>query len=174
MAKNKKKKKGGYKPPAQSSQDIINTIVAVAEKINASNEPGPLWGELHKAFLKSDVDSAVAAQIIMHKDIDELKKVVLQLQTGSEVALDEKKSVVLPSLDHETQIEALRCFRKRVKFMKLDRESKLGVGPLTSGKDASVDSMMAPHDFPMEVWLALAADGQLVDDGGGFFHIPNN
>jgi hypothetical protein len=63
-------------------------------------------------------------------------------------------------------------FRKRVKFMILDRESKLGVGPLTTGKDASVDSMMAPHDFPMPVWKSLAATGQLVDDGGGFFHVP--
>ena len=109
----------------------------------------------------------------MHKDEDELQLVVAQLQQGTEVALSISEAVDVPELDHETQIEAMRCFRKRVKFMVLDRESKLGVGPLTSGKDASVDSMMAPHDYPMEVWLALAKDGQLVDDGGGFFHVPN-
>ncbi len=174
MAKNKKKKKGGgYKVPVQSPQDIIDAIVEVAEKIQKSEEPGALWGDLHKAFLKSDVDSSVAAKIIMHKDEDELQLVVAQLQQGTEVALSISEAVDVPELDHETQIEAMRCFRKRVKFMVLDRESKLGVGPLTSGKDASVDSMMAPHDYPMEVWLALAKDGQLVDDGGGFFHVPN-
>ena len=173
MAKNKKKKKGGYKPPVQSPKDHIDAIVRIAEKIKTSDTPGPLWGELHKAFLKSDVDKSVAAKIIMHKDEEELQTVVAQLQKGSEVVLSISETVDVPELDHETQIEAMRCFRKRVKFMVLDRESKLGVGPLTSGKDASVDSMMAPHDYPMEVWLALAVDGQLVNDGGGFFHIPN-
>jgi hypothetical protein len=173
MAKNKKKKKGsGYKSPAESPQDIINAIVGVAEKIQATDAPGQLWGELHKTFLKSQVDSAVAAKIIMHKDIDELKQVIAQLLEGSEVELAITEEIDVPELDHETQIEAMRCFRKRVKFMVLDRESKLGVGPLTGGKDASVDSMMAPHDHPMEVWLALAKDGQLVNDGGGFFHVP--
>ena len=108
----------------------------------------------------------------MHKDADELQLVIEQLQSGCEVELSETKEVVLPTLTHEEQIEALRVFRKRVKFMKLDRESKLGVGPLTSGKDANVDSMMAPHDYPMETWLSLSASGLLIDDGGGFFHVP--
>ncbi|MDP7005134.1 MAG: hypothetical protein QF718_02855 [Phycisphaerales bacterium] len=172
MARKRKKKKGGYKPTVQSPQDIIDAILVIAEKIPATDEPGPLWGELHKAFLKSDVDKQVAAKIIMHKDIEELRSVVAQLQMGGQVELSETEAAELPTLDHETQIEALRCFRKRVKFMKLDRESKLGVGPLSGGKEANVDSMMAPHDYPMEVWLALAKDGQLVDDGGGFFHVP--
>ncbi|MBC8200935.1 MAG: hypothetical protein H8E86_02720 [Planctomycetes bacterium] len=173
MSKNKKKKKGGYKPPAASPQDIVDSIVMIAGQIAEPDAPSSLWGELHKTFLKSDVDKSIAAKIIMHKDEEELQTVVAQLQKGSEVVLSISETVDVPELDHETQIEAMRCFRKRVKFMVLDRESKLGVGPLTSGKDASVDSMMAPHDYPMEVWLALAVDGQLVNDGGGFFHIPN-
>ena len=174
MAKNKKKKKGGYTPPVASPQAIVDSIVQIAGKIGEPDAPSSLWGDLHKAFLKSEVDSSVAAKIIMHKDIPELQQVVAQLQKGDEVELTISERVEVPTLDHETQIEAMRCFRKRVKFMILDRESKLGVGPLTSGKDASVDSMMAPHDYSMEVWLALALDGQLVNDGGGFFHIPTN
>lgn len=172
MAKNKKKKKGGFKPPVESTQDIINSIIAIAEKIQAVEEPGPLWGELHKVFLKSTVDSSTSAKIIMHKDTVELQKVIEQLQKGAVVKLEAIEAVVLPTLSHEEEIEAMRVFRKRVKFMILDRESKLGVGPLTSGKEATVDSMMAPHDFPMGVWLALAKSGLLMDDSGGFFHIP--
>ena len=169
MAKNKKKKKGGYKPPIESKQQIVESIVAIAEKINTSEEPGSLWGELHKAFLKSSVDSAVAAKVIMHKDIDELQIVIGQLQSGCEVELTEKKEVVLPTLTHEEQIEALRVFRKRVKFMKLDRETKLGVGPLTTGRKADFDSTTAPHGYPPEVWDALVTDGQLIYDGDGFY-----
>jgi hypothetical protein len=171
MSKNKKKKKGGYKPPVQSPQDITNNVVTIAMQIFELDEAGPLWGELHKAFLKSEVDSSVAGKIIMHKDKGELKQVIAQLQEGAAIELAISEEIDVPELNHETQIEAMRCFRKRLKFMILDRESKLGVGPLTGGKDASVDSMMAPHDYPMEVWLALAVDGQLVNDGGGFFHV---
>ena len=172
MSKNKKKKKGSYKPPPESSQDVIDSIALIAGKIQTADEPGPLWGELHKVFLKSTVEPSTTAKIIMHKDMVELQKVITQLQSGAEVELDAVEEIVLPTLSHEQQIEALRVFRKRIKFMKLDRESKLGVGPLTSGKEACVDSMMAPHDHPMEVWLALSDAGLLVDDGGGFFHIP--
>ncbi len=168
----RKKKKGGYKPPPESAQDVIDSIVSITDKIQAVDNAGPLWGELHKALLKSPVEPTTAAKIIMHKDTDELLNVVRQLQTGDAVQLENQAKLELPTLSHEEQIEALRVFRKRVKFMKLDRESKLGVGPLSQGKDVSVDSMMAPHDYPMEVWLSLAASGHLVDDGGGFFHIP--
>ena len=170
MSKNKKKKKGGYKPPVQSQQDIVDSVVSLAEKIKTSSEAGPLWGQLHKAFLKSTVDASVAAKIIMHKDVEELNKVVTQLQCGSDVTIEEE-AVSLPELEHETIIEALRVFRKRIKFMKLDYESKLGVGPLTGGKELKFDSVMAPHEFPMEIWKALARDGHLIDDGGGFFRI---
>ena len=171
MSKNKKKNKGGYKPPAQSPQDIINAIVHIADKIQNADEAGPLWGELHKAFLKSTVDASVSAKIIMHKDVEELNNVISQLQTGSDVTIEEEVEE-LPDLKHETIIEALRVFRKRIKFMKLDHESKLGVGPLTGGKELKFDSVMAPHEFPMEVWKSLARDGHLIDDGGGFFRIP--
>ena len=72
--KNKKKKKGGYKPPMQSPQDIIETVVAVATQIFELDDAGPLWGELHKAFLKSEVDSSVVAKIIMHKDKERFQR----------------------------------------------------------------------------------------------------
>ena len=166
MVKNKKKKKGGYTPSVPSAQDIVESIVVIAEKIKSTEHPGSLWGDLHKAFLKSEIDSSLAAKIIMHKDLDELGK------AGTEVAIEEKETAVLPALNHETIVDALRIFRKRIKFMKLDHESKLGVGPLSGGKEMKFDSMAPPHDYPVEVWKALAVAGHLIDDGGGFYRLP--
>ena len=173
MAKNKKKKKSGYKQPDSSPQVIIDEIVILANKITAADKAGPLWGELHRILLKSPVDPTVAAKIIMHKDVEELNSVVRQLQHGEEVTVEsEQKSEPLPELSHETKKQAMRVFRKRVKFIKLDRESKLGIGPLTTGKEATFDSVEAPHDFPSQVWRVLALEGQLIDDGGGFYSLP--
>ena len=170
MSKNKPKHKGGYKSPAPSNEDVIASIVRLASEITDAEDPGPLWGQLHKAFLKSEVNAEVAAKIIMHRDIDELTSVVAQLSSGSSVSIEEAKESI--DVDAQTKRDALRVFRKRVKFAKLDQESKLGVGPLSGGKHADFDSMSAPHDYPMHVWKALASDGDLIDDGGGFFRIP--
>ena len=59
MAKNKRKRKGGYKPPPPSKEDVIASIVSLASEIANAENPGPLWGQLHKAFLKSDVDAEI-------------------------------------------------------------------------------------------------------------------
>ena len=91
MSKNKKKKKGGYKPPAISVQDTIDEIVSLSQQIFSTEEPGALWGQLHKLFLKSTVDPNVAAKIIMHKDVDELQQVLDQLQHGEEASLDARQ-----------------------------------------------------------------------------------
>lgn len=171
MSKNKRKKKGGYKSPPPSKEDVITSIVTLASEIANAENPGPLWGQLHKAFLKSDVDAEVSAKIIMHRDVGELASVVSQLTSGSAISIKEETEEII-EVDCQTKNDALRAFRKRVKFARLDHESKLGVGPLTGGKHSDFDSMIAPHDYPMYVWKALAADGDLIDDGGGFFRIP--
>ena len=173
MSKNKKKKKGGYKPPVKTPQDVIDEITKLASEISTIDEAGPLWGQLHKLFLKSPVEPDVAAKIIMHKDVEELKHVVDQLQHGEKATVESEHSEhPLPELSHETKKQAMRTFRKRVKFIKLDRESKLGIGPLTTGKEATFDSVEAPHDYTWEVWKVLATEGQLIDEGGGFYRLP--
>jgi len=173
MSKNKKKKKGGYEPPVVSPEENIAKIVVLASEIVSTEMAGPLWGQLHKLLLQSPVDPSVAAKIIMHKDVKELQQVVTQLQHGEEATVgNETKDDPLPELSHETKKQAMRVFRKRVKFIKLDRESKLGIGPLTTGKEAMFDSVEAPHDYPSVVWKVLAVEGQLIDDGGGFYRLP--
>ena len=97
MSKNKKKKKGGYKPPATTPQDVIDEITKLASEISAIDEAGQLWGQLHKLFLKSPVEPDVAAKIIMHKDVEELKHVVDQLQHGEKATVESEHSEHLPN-----------------------------------------------------------------------------
>ncbi|MDP7009034.1 MAG: hypothetical protein QGI78_05630 [Phycisphaerales bacterium] len=174
MPKKRKKKKGsGYKPPAQTEEERIGAVASLAQRISSLDDAGSLWGELHKLLLKTEVDPVISAKIIMHKNVEELLHVVQQLQVGEELSVDQEVcETQLPTLSHETKKQAMRIFRKRVKFIKLDRESKLGIGPLTTGKEAKFDSIEAPHDYGEEVWQVLASEGQLIDDGGGFYRLP--
>ena len=173
MSKNKKKRKGeNYKPPPASS-NVLDELVQLASEIEEQDDSGPLWGKLHKVLLRSTVDPAVAGKIIMHRDESELAKAIEQLQSGDAVTLEsEVEAAPANEIPFETKKKAMRVFRNRVKYLKLDQESKLGVGPLTSGKEMKFDSIAAPHEFPSEVWQALAKEDQLIDDGGGFYRLP--
>lgn len=173
MSKNKKKRKGGLHKPPTATLNIVDELAQLASEISQAEESGPLWGKLHKVLLRSTVDAAVAGKIIMHRDVVELAKAIEQLQSGGAVTLEtEPKEAPTCDIPFETKKKAMRVFRNRVKYMKLDQESKLGVGPLTGGKEMKFDSIAAPHDFPSEVWQALAKEGQLIDDGGGFYRLP--
>jgi len=174
VAKHKRKRKGnkGSVRP-NNGMDIVGEIARLATEIATADTPGPLWGELHKVLLRSTVDPAVAAAIIMHRNEEELATVLAQLQGGEDVSLGKTvEPTTAVEIPFQTKKDAMRMFRNRAKFIKLDRESKLGSGPLTYGKEAKFDSIEAPHEFPHEVWQALAQEGQLVEDGGGFYRLP--
>jgi hypothetical protein len=66
---------------------------------------------------------------------------------------------------------AMKAFRKRLKLTRLDHESKLGRSPLTSGKQSGVVAILAPREFPQEVWDELVRQGKLKDGGGGFYEL---
>jgi hypothetical protein len=173
VSKNKKKRKGGQHAPPPPSLNVVDELAQLACDIAQAEEAGPLWGKLHKVLLRSTVDPAVAGKIIMHRDESELAKAIEQLQSGDAVTLEsEVEAAPANEIPFETKKKAMRVFRNRVKYLKLDQESKLGVGPLTSGKEMKFDSIAAPHEFPSEVWQALAKEDQLIDDGGGFYRLP--
>jgi len=66
--------------------------------------------------------------------------------------------------------QALTAFKKRIKLMRLDQESGLGVGrPMTSGKKSDIAAIQPPNQFPRAVWVELAKQGKIKDMGGGFY-----
>ncbi|MCH7847474.1 MAG: hypothetical protein IIB53_03845 [Planctomycetes bacterium] len=81
----------------------------------------------------------------------------------------EEPKAVRFDIPHETRKMAMRAFRKRLKLTRLDHESKLGVGPMTSGRKADVDAILPPHEYATQVWEALVAEGQLKSFGQGFY-----
>jgi hypothetical protein len=78
-----------------------------------------------------------------------------------------------PPIPEEQLKSALTAFRKRLKFTRLDQESKLGAHrPMTGGKKSDVMGIVPPNQFPPAVWRELARLGRLKDMGGGFYGLP--
>ena len=57
--------------------------------------------------------------------------------------------------------QALKAFRKRLKFTRLDHESKLGYGPMTKGGNSGIVGIAPPNQFPAAVWQELVRQGKL-------------
>lgn len=66
---------------------------------------------------------------------------------------------------------ALKAFRKRLKLTRLDAESKLGGGPMSSGPGWGIVAITPPDQYPRSVWDALVKQGKLKVDGHGLYSL---
>jgi hypothetical protein len=67
--------------------------------------------------------------------------------------------------------QAMKAFRKRLKLTRLDDESRLGYGPMTSGGRSGVVAIRPPDQFRQEVWEELAKQGKLKYTGRGLYEL---
>jgi hypothetical protein len=72
----------------------------------------------------------------------------------------------------ETLKAAFAAFKKRWKLTKLDQESRIGHGPMSSGQKSLIAGIVPPDQFPLAVWEALADQGRLKRAGRGFYSMP--
>lgn len=63
----------------------------------------------------------------------------------------------------------MKAFKKRMKLTRLDDESSLGHGPMSSGRASSVVAIVPPTQYPRAVWDALVAQGRLKYAGQGMY-----
>jgi len=71
----------------------------------------------------------------------------------------------------DTLRDALKAFKKRLKLSKLDDESTLGRGPLSSGRSAGIVAITPPNQYPRAVWDELVAQGKLRYSGQGLYEL---
>ncbi|MEX2120882.1 MAG: hypothetical protein WD847_14925 [Pirellulales bacterium] len=66
---------------------------------------------------------------------------------------------------------ALKAFRKRLKLTRLDAESRIGVGPMSSGAKGRIVAIMPPNQYPRAVWDELVKQGKLKHDSQGMYSL---
>jgi len=75
--------------------------------------------------------------------------------------------------DRETLKRAYKAFKKRLKLMRLDDESRLTRRSLTTGEGSDIVSIQPPAQYPKAVWDALVAEGKLRYAGNGLYELPS-
>ena len=66
---------------------------------------------------------------------------------------------------------ALKAFKKRLKLTRLDAESNISGGPLSSGRGSGIVAIMPPNQYPATVWEELVKQGKLKKVGGGTYEL---
>ena len=73
--------------------------------------------------------------------------------------------------DKEELKRAFKAFKKRLKLTRLDAESQLRGGPLTSGRDSGIVAIQPPNDFSQAVWDELVRQGKIKPAGHGTYEL---
>ncbi|MBO6514352.1 MAG: hypothetical protein JJ974_10345 [Phycisphaerales bacterium] len=129
------------------------------------------WQLLERLLGRMPVDQSELARIIKERDAIGLDDMIRRLEDPEAFQTKEEP---LPEFTQSELNDALRAFRHRIKFKKLDDESKISQRNLTGGKKAQIDSMQPPgaSEFDPLIWKVLVKEGRLVYDGQGFYHEP--
>jgi len=68
---------------------------------------------------------------------------------------------------------AMKAFRKTLKLARLDDESRLGHGAMTSGGKSGIVAITPPARYEQAVWDELVRQGKLRRAGHGMLELTN-
>ncbi|MEM1072520.1 MAG: hypothetical protein AAGH71_06845 [Planctomycetota bacterium] len=122
------------------------------------------WALAERLTLRLPVDLDEASRVFKDKDADGLLAIIDRLENPPK-----KEEAELPEFHHDDLAAAMRAFKKRLKVIRLNDESKLGGRYTSGGRTSKVDAIEPPGGFDPLIWRALAASGRLTDTGGGFY-----
>lgn len=160
-----------------------------------------LWGKAQIALMRMNVPGQKAASIVNKRDVEALAALVKEIDAkGAGAKPDEAakpedtiarsarsladgrtikqmQAQVAAELGHDSLEEpnlkrALKAFRRKLKSMKLDDESRLGNKYTTSGRASGITAITPPNDYPPAVWEKLAELGRLKKAGSGTYELP--
>ncbi len=78
------------------------------------------------------------------------------------------------SLEPDNLKRALKAFRRKLKTLRLDDESKLGSKYVTSGRVSAISAIEPPRDYPAAVWAKLVELRRLNQAGQGTYQLPED
>ncbi|TMQ34489.1 MAG: hypothetical protein E6K70_07370 [Planctomycetota bacterium] len=76
-----------------------------------------------------------------------------------------------PAPTSEELKAAIKAFKKRLKLTRLDAESNISGGPLSSGRSSDIVAITPPNQFPQAVWDELVKRGRLKSAGHGMYEL---
>ena len=154
--------------------NIVEKIRDTESQLRSQSDPVKVlasWTMLERLLGRMPVDQSELKRICSERDSVGVDVMIAKLEDPDAFKTKEEP---LPEYTQAELNEALRVFRHRLKFKKLDDESKISQRDVTTGKSANIDSIQPPppSEFDPRIWKVLVKAGKLVDAGSGFYHEP--
>jgi hypothetical protein len=139
---------------------LLSTVLAAVVQDPTSDAA---WQAARAARAACQVDDADLVLALETRDAAALGAILEQWTSGKRL---------FPEHDREVLKRALKAFRKSLKVTRLDAESSLGVGPMSSGRHSGIVGMRPPDRYPPAVWEELARQGRLIAGKFGVYELP--
>jgi hypothetical protein len=143
--------------------ELLSTVlVGAVSDIDAGGDADAAWQRSADALRASDVEEADISAAIEGKDLDALRAILAAWATDQRL---------LPVHDREVLKRAMKAYRKTLKVTRLDAESSIGGGPMSSGRESSIAGVRPPDRYPRPVWDELVRQGKLIDVRFGMYEL---
>ncbi len=141
---------------------LSSYLTAVAADLALDEGNAEAWARAGKVLHASREAEPELASVIDSRNAPALRSIVDQWTRGQRL---------LPAQDREVLKRAMKAFRKSLKVTRLDAESSIAGGPMSSGRRSGIAGITPPSRYPREVWKELARQGRLIDDGHGVYEL---
>jgi hypothetical protein len=149
-----------FDPRMQLLSSVLSTVVS---DLASGPTNDNAWNHARRALESTRAQEPELARMIDARDHAALRAIVEQWAS---------RKRPLPVQDQEVLRRAMKAFRKSLKVTRLDAESSIGGGPMSSGRHSGIQGMRPPDRYPREVWDELARQGRLISAGHGIFELP--
>lgn len=138
---------------------IAETVAALEEGTGSA----VVWNTAREALAASGGGEPELAAALEARDGAALAALLGEWTTGKRT---------LPEHDRAVLKRAMKAYRKSFKVTRLDAESTIGGGPMSSGRQSGIVAITPPPRYPPAVWQELARQGRLIDAGQGLYELP--
>ena len=142
---------------------LSSELAAVGAELASDPENDLAWTRARRALESTRAQEPELARIVDGRDSAALRAVLDGWTSGKRL---------LPNQDREVLRRAIKAFRKSLKVTRLDAESSIGGGPMSSGRHSGIQGMKPPDRYPRAVWDELVRQRRLIDAGHGIFELP--
>lgn len=152
------------------NQDELTKVDALLTAIKAFPDPrraSAEWKQIYAHLKKTPAAGGHLDNVIAGRDVVGLAKIILELRAS---AVLDPAHLATCSIDDATLRAALKGFKRRLKLVRLDDDSRIDLrDPTTKGGAGQISAIEPPRDWPHEVWTELAVRGCLRRSGGGMY-----
>lgn len=145
----------------------LDELMTAIRTYGDPHRAGGEWKQAFKLLQKTDLPSARVSHAVGMRDVALLTELIAQLRNPA-APEPSPPAVDVPSM--ETCRLAMRAFRKRLEFTRLDDESRISShNPLSRGEESQIAAINPPIEWPQSVWQELVRQGRLRSVGHGCY-----